>query len=171
MVVPVRSMRDSDDSFFESWCAEQGVEYAQGVETTSQSQNPEDAEKDELRDMIRQLVAAHVHQPSSSISDLPHVAEEQRPTKSFDLVHEHVHVPVKPDVRPPHRSDDAPSKPERPKKPMSEAERLANAERRARRRAIPDSKFETPAPGPSVDPEAQRELSEVERAMAWRPPR
>jgi hypothetical protein len=47
MVVPVRSMRDSDDSFFESWCAEQGVEYAQGVETTSQSQNPEDAEKDD----------------------------------------------------------------------------------------------------------------------------
>jgi hypothetical protein len=106
---------------------------------------------------------------SSSIDELPHVAEEQRPAKSFDLVH----GAGRPSE--PKHSSEAPPVAKAPKRPMTEAERLANAERqrrfKERRRAverdIPESKSETPALSPAIEPEAQCELSEVERAMAF----
>lgn len=168
MVVPVRSISTGQNSFFEAWLAEQGTDPV--INQDGAPEGPDDAAKqDELRDTIKQLIAARPRAaPNASIDELPHVAEEVTKAKSFDLVlaSKPKHGP---DVRPLHA---APSEPGRPKKPMSEAERLANAERqrryRERRRAdqpvIPESKSETPAPSPAIEPEAQRELSGVEKA-------
>jgi hypothetical protein len=106
---------------------------------------------------------------------MPHVVEEQRPAKSFDLVHEAVA-----DSPPPAGEFSRTEKSEIEEKApeIKEAKRLANAERqrrfRERRRtaaqASAEAKSDEPAPSPPVEPEAQRELTEVERAMAWRPP-
>jgi hypothetical protein len=41
---------------------------------------------------------------------------------------------------------------------------------RERKKASAEAKSDEPAPSPAIEPEAQRELTEIERAMAWRPP-
>jgi plastocyanin len=146
----------NEDAFFESWCAEQGLDVVGAA--TSLPQPPSDpddsAEQDELRDTIKQLIAAQKRSvPNSPIDKLPHVTEEQRPAKSFDLVHEVTATERGREGR--QRRAPAPL-------PRTQAGRSARHPRGQERH---------PAPSPPVEPEAQRELSEVERAMAWRPPR
>lgn len=54
--------------------------------------------------------------------------------------------------------------------PRPSAQRRFKARLRAGQQDIPDSKGAEPAPSPPVEPEALRELSEVEKAMQWRAP-
>jgi hypothetical protein len=178
MVVPVRNMGGNEDAFFESWCAEQGVDVAgdatsRGLETSARW--TPDQSRSRTLDKIKQLVAANERpRGSTSIDDLPHVAEEQHPAKSFDLVHGGDRERV---AEPPKAAPAA----DVVKKPPSETQTAANAERQRRYRerkkagvrgvqTIPESKSETPAPSPEIDPETRQELSEIEKAMRWRAP-
>jgi hypothetical protein len=156
MVVPVRSMAGNEDAFFESWLADQGIEVP-GVEHLDAG-HVLDGEPSTLRDEIKQLVAAQ-NRPvaSSTIDELPHVAEEHRPAKNFDLVHE-AEWPSAP-KRSPEAQAPGPRKPEAPRR------------KRAGQQPIPDAKSTTPAPTPVPEPEAQRELTEVERAFNFKFPR
>jgi hypothetical protein len=112
---------------------------------------------------------------NTALTDMPHVIEEQRPAKSFDFMHGGG-WPSEPKHGPERLGDrDADEVSETEAAEIKEAKRLANAERqrryRERKKVMAEAKSGEPAPSPPVEPGAQRELSEVERAMAWRPPR
>jgi len=165
MVVPVRSISGGEDAFFESWLAEQGVELGSDAVERTAGNCLEEAAEDELRDKVKQFIAAQ-NRPvaSSSIEELPHVVEERPPAKSFDLVHPAISEQVEND------GGDA-SVPEGlgPDRgvPESAPKKVYGRQHKRVGQAIPEAKSTTPTPTPVPAPESQREMTEIERAMRF----
>jgi len=180
MVVPVKHMSGNEDAFFESWLSEQDtiVETDRHVHVSDAGI---DAKRDEFRAAIHRLVAqerqetvsTHPDHPvepgsggsGSELHDLPHVAEEQHPAKSFDIVHSALGGQVEnaEGLGPEDQTSTAPATNQKP------ARRLSSREAFLKKRGgqhVAESKGIEPAPPPVPTPE-ENELTAIERAFGF----